>query len=112
MALACLLHDAGEIYLSDIPRPLKNCLPEYQTREEKLLDMVYTKFLGSALADDEQRQLKEIDDAMLWYDLENLLGEKQHGAAPKIHIEIDYTVRPFQDVEKEYMDLFCQYSLN
>ena len=110
MALACLLHDASECYMSDIPRPFKQELPEYQAREDALLDLIYSKFLGSPLSDDEQRQLKEIDDAMLWYDLENLLDEMQYGEIPEIHIDIDYIVRPFQDVEKEYLDLFYLYS--
>ena len=33
MILACLLHDASECYLSDVPAPFKKELPEYQ--EEK-----------------------------------------------------------------------------
>ena len=110
MALACLLHDASECYMSDIPRPFKKELPEYQKQENVLLELIYTKFLGSPLTDEEQRQLKEIDDAMLWNDLENLLDEMQFGEIPELHIDLDYSVRPFQDVEKEYLDLFYLYS--
>ena len=106
MALACLLHDASECYMSDIPRPYKKSLPEYQKQENALLEMIYTKFLGSPLTADEQRQLKGIDNAMLCYDLEQLLDETQFGEIPEIHIDLDYSVRPFQDVEKEYLDLF------
>ena len=69
IALACLLHDASECYMSDIPRPFKKGLPDYRAREEKLLDMIYRKFLGSSLTPEEQAQLQAIDDAMLWYDL-------------------------------------------
>lgn len=46
MVLACLLHDASECYMSDVPTPFKKELPEYQA------------------------QLNEIDHAMLLYDLE------------------------------------------
>ena len=46
LVLACLLHDASECYMSDIPRPFKRELPEYQEREDALLDMIYTKYLG------------------------------------------------------------------
>ena len=106
IVLACLLHDAGECYMSDIPRPFKRVLPEYREREDALLDMIYAKYLGSSLSGEEQRRLKEIDDAMLWYDLANLLDERPDGAAPDIHIGIDYTVRPFADVEREYLSLF------
>ncbi len=110
MVLACLLHDASECYMSDIPRPFKKDLPEYQKREDALLNMIFTKFLGSPLSREEQQILREIDDAMLWYDLENLLDEIQFGTIPQTHIDLDYAVRPFADVEKEYLDLFYLYS--
>ena len=110
MALACLLHDAGECYMSDIPRPFKQELPDYLALEESLLDLIYVKFLGSSLTPEEQEQLKEIDDAMLWYDLEKLLDEKQNGEAPELHIAPDYSVRSFRDVEKEYLELFYHFS--
>ncbi len=111
MVLACLLHDASECYMSDIPRPFKKELPEYRAHEERLLDMIYEKFLGSPLTQEEQIRLKEIDDAMLWYDLELLLHEHQSGEKPELHIDLDYTVRPFPDVEKEYLAIFQRFAL-
>lgn len=51
--LACLLHDASECYMSDVPTPFKKQLPEYEEREERLLRMIYEKFLGSALTEEE-----------------------------------------------------------
>ena len=36
MVLACLLHDASECYMSDVPSPFKKKLPEYNEREERL----------------------------------------------------------------------------
>lgn len=110
MVLACLLHDASECYMSDVPTPFKNELPEYQEQEEHLLSMVYEKFLDSDLTEEEQKELKEIDHAMLWYDLEHLLGEIQYGEIPELHIDLDYTVRPFEEVEEEYLSLFEKYS--
>lgn len=77
MVLACLLHDASECYMSDVPTPFKKQLPEYEEREERLLRMIYEKFLGSALTEEEQEQLDEIDHALVLYDLEVLLKEKQ-----------------------------------
>ena len=74
-----------------------------------MLSIIFRKFLGSDLIEEEQIQLKEIDNAMLWYDLKELLGEKQHGEVPKIHIDIDYTVRPFAVVEEEYRELYDKF---
>lgn len=108
--LACLLHDASECYMSDVPRPFKKELGAYQEQEEKLLSIIFEKFLGSDLTEEEQEKVKEIDNDMLWYDLEKLLKEKQAGEPPEIHIKLDYTMRPFQEVEQEYKQLFYQYS--
>ena len=106
MVLACLLHDASECYMSDVPRPFKKMLPAYSEHEERLLSVIYQKFLGSDLTKEEQKQLKEIDDSLLWYDLKELLGEPQITEAPEIHIGITYRFRPFEEVEKEYLNLF------
>lgn len=110
MVLACLLHDASECYMSDVPAPFKKELPEYQELEEKLLSMIYEKFLGLDLTEEEQKKLKEIDKAMLWYDLEYLLGEKQDEEAPTLKIDLDYTMQDFKKVEEEYLLLFEEYS--
>ena len=109
MILACLLHDASECYMSDVPRPFKKELPEYQKWEDHLLSLIYEKFLGSDLTEKEQIQLKEIDNAMLWYDLEELLEEKQHGEAPEIHVDLNYAVRTFSEVEAEYLEIYNKY---
>ena len=50
MVLACLLHDASECYMSDVPTPFKNELPEYQEQEEHLLGIIYEKFLDVSIA--------------------------------------------------------------
>lgn len=44
IALQALLHDATEAYMMDIPKPLKNLIPEYKTIEENLLCNILKKF--------------------------------------------------------------------
>ena len=109
VVLACLLHDAGECYLSDVPRPFKKALPFYVEHEEKLLSLIYERFLGADLTAEEQAQLNDIDNTMLWYDLGEILGEPQTGEKPEVHIALDYAVRPFLDVEEEYLALYETY---
>lgn len=109
MALACLLHDASECYMSDVPRPFKKTLGEYVAQEAKLLDVIYEKYLGSTLTTEEQGLLKQIDDDLLYFDLRELLGETPKGEEPRLNCEIQYTVRPFHEVEREYLYLFDRY---
>lgn len=106
VVLACLLHDASEAYMSDVPRPFKHALPSYVEAEEKLLEMIYEKFLGSSLSEEEQKLVKIIDDDLLYYDLKVLLGETPAGEAPNLKIELDYTVQPFEKVEAQYLKLY------
>lgn len=110
VVLACLLHDASEAYMSDVPRPFKHALPSYVEAEEKLLEMIYEKFLGSGLSEEEQKLVKIIDDDLLYYDLKVLLGETPAGEAPKLKIELDYTVQPFEKVEAQYLKLYERFN--
>lgn len=107
--LACLLHDASESYMSDVPRPFKASLPEYVQAEEALLELIYERFLGGGLSEEEQKLVKTIDDEMLYYDLKVLLHEPSEYNAPELKIELDYTVVPFQQVENQYLALFEKY---
>ena len=109
LVLACLLHDAAEYYLSDVPRPFKKTLPSYRETENAVLDLIYTVFLGSPLTSAEEKQLKEIDDALLWYDLKELLHGTQEGEEPALLVKPDYTFRPFEEVEREYLEMFARY---
>ena len=106
IAFACLLHDASECYLSDVPRPFKKTLTGYKEQEENLLNLIYQKYLGNLLTTEEEKKLIEIDDDMLWFDLTYLLNEKQTKQQPEVHITIDYKVRTFEEIENEYLELF------
>ena len=86
IAFACLLHDASECYLSDVPRPFKKTLTGYKEQEENLLNLIYQKYLGNLLTSEEEKKLIEIDDDMLWFDLTYLLNEKQTKQQPEVHI--------------------------
>ena len=39
-----LMHDAAEAYLMDLPKPIKNCLPEYKLAEHNLMIVISAKF--------------------------------------------------------------------
>ena len=107
--LACLLHDASEAYMSDVPRPFKKVLKEYIKAEDYLLDLIYHKYLGGLTAE-EKRLVKEIDDDMLYFDLKYLLNEIQDRKIPRIHIELNYEFVPFKNIERYYLEIFEHYS--
>lgn len=118
LILACLLHDASEAYLSDITRPVKQHLQDYCRYEKHLLEVIYKKFLGSPLSQEEQKLVKIIDDDMLYYDLRDLLNEfvnksvsgQEPKTAPVMYSSFSYKERSFKEVEEEYLSLFRKYS--
>ena len=111
VVLACLLHDASEVYMSDVPRPFKVVLTEYVEAEERLIDFIYNHFIGSALSEEEKELVRSVDDDLLYYDMRELFGVKWGESAPEIKTKMDYTVRDFKDIEQEYLDLYEQWKL-
>jgi hypothetical protein len=64
LALAGLLHDAAEAYLTDIPRPFKAKIADYKETEGKLLDAIFTKF-GLPFTHNLPKAVKEADNIAL-----------------------------------------------
>lgn len=110
VCLACLLHDAGEAYLSDVPRPFKKTLPSYQALEEHFLSIIYKKYLGRDLTEEERKLVRAIDDDMLYFDLTELLGERPEGEMPEMKSVFSEEYVPFIEVEEKYLELFRELS--
>ena len=108
--LACLLHDAGECYMSDVPRPFKQQLPRYNELEDMLLEIIYTKYLFTPLTEEERASVRAIDDDLLYYDLTVLLNEPKSDTPPKIYSSISYDFVPFESVTEQYLALFYHYA--
>ena len=108
--LACLLHDASESYLSDVPRPFKKYLKDYRMLEDKLLSCIYQKFLGSELTEEEEQKVKEIDNDVLAHDLFYLLREGKEEDLPELKRPYFYGKSSFFEVECRYHELFQKFS--
>ena len=106
IVLACLLHDASEAYMSDVPRPFKKYLKDYKKLEDRLLSLVYEKYLGSDITEAEARLVKQIDNDILAYDLFYLLDEGCKEDLPEMKRPFSYEVRSFESVAQEYLELF------
>ncbi len=104
--LGCLLHDASESYLSDITRPVKLHLPDYVAIEENLQDMIYFRFGLGDLADKELQQMEDIDDVLLYYEFESLMGYPIFDSPPGRAADFDFSQRDFTSVEKEFLAVF------
>lgn len=103
--LACLLHDAAECYIADVPRPVKHRLIGYAEIEQRVSDAVFSAF-GLFLSENELKAVSEIDDALLYYEFEALTGTHIKNNAPYVSMRHDFSQKRIEDVEKEFLELF------
>ncbi|MBS1170158.1 MAG: putative phage hydrolase, partial [Burkholderiaceae bacterium] len=71
-ALEALLHDASEAYLKDIPKPLKELLPDYRAIEARLQAVIRRKF---GLPEQESDAVKRVDLKLLATERRDLMPE-------------------------------------
>lgn len=109
--LACLLHDGSEAYLSDITRPVKQNMPEYKQIEKRLQDVIYQKFLGSVLTEEEVRQVKDVDDTCLYHEFKHYMGEELSNTCMEMKSESNFTVRDMKEVELELVRMVDSYKI-
>jgi len=98
-ALAGLLHDAAEAYLSDVPRPVKKYLNGYKGYESRLMSVIYRAF-GIKKTMEMRNHVKCIDERLLRTELEQVMltGTK----AIKFYEEpIDVKIAYLQPVDAE-----------
>lgn len=105
MALACLLHDASECYISDVIRPVKVHLQNYLEIESMIMDAIWSKFHLKDMTDEENQKWKQIDNELLELELKTLMkGEKDREIIP-LSSAPDLSERTFNSVEKEFKEL-------
>ncbi len=104
--LACLLHDASEAYLSDITRPVKRKLPEYQVIEERLQNLIWEKYLGEALSEDEYKKVFEIDDDILSYEFKEIMPRSISEHYKNLLTKPDIRFVNPSEIEEKFIDLF------
>lgn len=90
VALGTLLHDAGEAYVVDVPRPLKRFLLGYREIEDRVLAAVLARF-GVWLDGDQWDAIKRFDEVMLATEARDIMGGESAGkwtlrAAPQAEV--------------------------
>tara|TARA_R110000868_G_scaffold76573_2_gene220105 strand:- start:33106 stop:33744 length:639 start_codon:yes stop_codon:yes gene_type:complete len=72
-ALEALLHDASEAYMLDIPKPLKNLLPDYEKIEYNLMIVIANKYgFNYPLL----KEIKTVDAEMLRVEFDSVMLKK------------------------------------
>lgn len=104
--LGCLLHDASEAYLSDVTRPIKQLLPYYLEVEERLQNVIFDKWITPTLTEEERRQIFDVDDALLYHEFMEIMGERVAETPPPLYATLDFSRVEFSLVEKQYAELF------
>lgn len=104
--LACLLHDASEAYLSDVTRPVKQELPRYLEIEKPLQDLIWMKYLGSPLTQEEYAQVFAIDDAVLYHEFVALMDMKLEPVEPALKSSPVFTFSDFGYYDRLFQDSF------
>ena len=105
--LVCLIHDASEAYISDITRPVKYYLSEYKTIEKRLQDVIYTKFLGSPLSEEDFALMHQIDNDMLIWEFDTLMTKtKIYNTVPKLASKPIYECSDFEQVENTFLKVY------
>ena len=106
--LACLLHDASEAYLSDVTRPVKAEMPRYKEIEAPLQELIWNKWLVQPLTQEEQKQVFDIDDAILAHEFLNLMDAKIVGEIPEILSNPVFAFVGFESCKQRFLRLFRQ----
>ena len=106
---ACLLHDASEAYLSDVTRPVKAEMPQYRAIEKPLQDIIWSKYLGEPLTEDEFEQVRDIDDAILYCEFIYFMNEAIYEKQPELKSSPIFEFQAFEKVENTFIEIFNLY---
>lgn len=97
MIRTILLHDSTEAYLLDLPKPIKQGIPQYKEIEDYLHKVIADKF---SLFYPLPTYVKYLDEKALEWEWNNLmLGEA------------DYPVADMKVIERRFLNVFHKYSV-
>ncbi len=99
------MHDASEVYISDLPKPFKAEIPEYKIFEEKIEKAIYEKFELEFPTDEIHKIIKFSDSEVLYNEVELLMNNAGNWTSKYPHrkLDIDTEFRDMREVEQEYL---------
>ena len=104
IALACLLHDASEGYISDIIRPVKIYLTNYLEIEDQIMSVIWQHF-HLELTSEEHKKWKQIDDEILDSELKEMFSGEAERIPVPLRSTPDFSKHPYEEVEAEFITL-------
>lgn len=91
LMLAALLHDASEYMLTDVPKPFKGLMPEYEKYEDKIMSVIEEKFDVNCRSE----VIKQVDKEMVISEAKALFDTPEW-------IET-WPYQPIEDFESKYL---------
>jgi hypothetical protein len=104
--LMCLLHDASECYLADVPRPVKYRLCGYAEAEEAVTAVIERALKIADMSEAERAHVRAIDDALLYWEFKTLTGAEVFDEAPYIAMAHDFSQRDMAEVEAQFLAMY------
>ncbi|MBF0184990.1 MAG: phosphohydrolase [Magnetococcales bacterium] len=102
-----LLHDAAEAYLSDLPQPIKQQMPVFRQYEDRLLQVIATRF---ALPAEMPEEIKQVDMLLLSTEKAALMALEPApwlGLPPPLHISLIACWSP-EEAKAQFLQRFAQ----
>lgn len=106
-ALWGLLHDAGEAYMGDLPRPLKEQLPQFIAFEQQLLEIIAHRF---DLPWPIPAPVVEADNRLLVTEARDLMAPPPASWGMEAIQPLAEPIEPWSapQAEREYLDRYAQ----
>ena len=98
-----LLHDAGEAYVGDVPRPVKTEFASLERVEERIREAVWAALDVRPPDEEEWAAVVAADDRLLAYEASELLADGSWAAEPP---DVDYDLRAgsVDDVRERFLE--------
>jgi len=111
IALAGLLHDAAEAYLSDIPSPIKHYLPDYEKLEAGIEEAIFKKFHIWDTVQEHKAAIKKADLEQLATEAHYLLVSRGEDWSwtKEANIKVDETRKPLGMPPGQAFAVFMDY---
>jgi 5'-deoxynucleotidase YfbR-like HD superfamily hydrolase len=111
--LQALLHDATEAYLGDIPKPIKEILPDYKRLESRLQKHIFDTFrlpqnVHSVIKEAERKlMVAEVANLSYGWDLNEFFGENEYSVE---YIEMGINYWPPGKAKSKFLDKYNEIS--